>query len=290
MLVKQDLVGHSGCKLEVIENKKGLFVIKTSKDIEYNKRLKYQYKKQKDYVGIFKTPKIIYKNIDKEGLFFFKMEYINGLKLSDYIESADKNFLNMISKKFLSIIKESECYDKNAKDIILFKIKDLKTKISPPNYAKNILNNSIKTLEKYEWSKCIKSDCHGDFTLENILVKDKELYVIDFLDSFYDSWLVDMAKAFQDLECFWSYRNYEKVSENLKTRIFTLKQLIIDDILLMKNGKGYLITIYHFLLLNLLRILPYTKDLKIEKYLYKEIDKVVKLIENYVYTYNSLRR
>ncbi len=291
-MIKKDLIGHSGCQLEIEENKNGIFVIKTSKDKDYNQRLESQYNKQKNYVSnIFKTPKVFYIGTNSLGLIYFTMEYINGLKLSDYLETANREFLSRISKMICSEIRDTNIYDIEADNIILSKIKDLKTKIvDVPLYAISALQNALEVLERYKWDKCIKSSCHGDFTLENILIKEGDLYVIDFLDSFYDSWLIDIAKIFQDLECLWSYRNYENISENLKTRILILKQMIIDDILLMKNGKYYLFTIYHFLLLNLLRILPYTKDEKTIKYLYLEIAKINNIIKKYDHSNNPMRR
>ncbi len=277
MLNNNSLIGHSGCKLELQENENGFVVIKTSKDINYNRRLKSQYEKQKNYKGLFRAPKVFYFRDSETHLASFCMEYINGLKLSEYLAISDIESLKNIAEKIKILIHSENKYDSGAKNLVLSKIKDLKNILSTKE--KTILK-SIKKLEDFDWRYCINSECHGDLTLENIILKDKEFYLIDFLDSFYDSWLIDIAKIFQDLECYWSYRGYDKIDENLKARLLILKEIIINDILSMKDGKNILITIYHFLLINLLRILPYTKDENTKLYLYKEIDKINNIIEN----------
>lgn len=275
-MMKKELKGHSGCKLEIQEDQNNIFVVKTSKNIEYNKRLKAQCEKQKKYRGVFKTPKVFYfKNSDAQSA-FFSMEYINGLKLSDYLAVSSAESLRDIAEKIKTLISVENSYDINAKDVILLKIEDLKKIIPSKN---SIILTSIKKLEDFNWQYCVKSECHGDLTFENIIFKDGEFYLIDFLDSFYDSWLIDIAKIFQDLDCGWSYRDYKEIDENLRARLLTLKEIIINYIFSINNGRNILITIYHFLLLNLLRILPYTKDKNIRKYLYKEIKKINNIIK-----------
>lgn len=275
-MIKKELKGHSGCKLEILEDRDNVFVVKTSKDTKYNKRLKTQCEKQKKYRGVFKTPKVFYFKDSDVQLASFLMEYISGLKLSDYLAVSSAESLKDIAEKIKTLISTKNNYDINARDIILLKIKDLKKIIFSKN---SIILKSIKKLEDFNWKYCIKSECHGDLTFENIIFKDGEFYLIDFLDSFYDSWLIDIAKIFQDLDCRWSYRDYEEIDENLKARLFTLKEIIINYILSIKDGKNILITIYHFLLLNLLRILPYTKDKNTRNYLYKEIEKINNIIK-----------
>ena len=39
--------------------------------------------------------------------------------------------------------------------------------------------------------------CHGDLTYENMIIKQNNLYFIDFLDGYVDSKLLDISKIFQ---------------------------------------------------------------------------------------------
>ncbi len=47
--IKYKLNGHSGCKLELINDDGHIFVSKTSGSLEYNLRLRKQFKKQNSY-------------------------------------------------------------------------------------------------------------------------------------------------------------------------------------------------------------------------------------------------
>ena len=48
---------------------------------------------------------------------------------------------------------------------------------------------------------------HGDMTLENIMYSRNEFYMIDPVTIEYDSYIFDIAKMRQDLECKWFLRN-----------------------------------------------------------------------------------
>ena len=102
------------------------------------------------------------------------------------------------------------------------------------------------------------SKCHGDMTLENIIIKNDKIYFIDFLDSFYDSWFLDIGTLLQDVQVMWSYRFQKDVSMNTVLRLIVFRDLLIDEI---KNvNPEYVLEIYYALLQKLIRIYPYTKD------------------------------
>ena len=119
-----------------------------------------------------------------------------------------------------------------------------------------------------------------NLTLENIIITyNKQIYLIDFLDSFYNSWMLDIAKLLQDLELKWSFRNIE-LSVNQALRIEIAKEALIEEILKLRDGKNKLFTIYHLLLLNILRIYPYTKDEKTFDFLDNAIKELIIKIDN----------
>ena len=108
--------------------------------------------------------------------------------------------------------------------------------------------------------------CHGDLTFENIIVNNDTIYLIDFLDSYLDSPLIDLSKILQDLYLNWSNRNY-------KVHVLDLvrNQLIIQRIQnVIEECRINPSTLELQRKMTLLRILPYTDDLKIQ----------LKIIEN----------
>lgn len=124
------------------------------------------------------------------------------------------------------------------------------------------IKDAVEILEKYPWDCVLHSECHGDLTLENMIIVKDNIYLIDFLDSFYDSWQIDYAKILQDIELYWHYRDEKEINVNLALRLLILKEDLISKILLMDDGEKILDVIYHILLLNILRIFLIQKILK----------------------------
>ena len=90
--------------------------------------------------------------------------------------------------------------------------------------------------------------CHGDLTFENTIVSDNGVYLIDFLDSFVNSPVIDHSKILQDAFCYWSFGDgYVPVKKLLNVcEMFDNKQN------------------YAMLLIHLIRILPYANAKKKE--------------------------
>ncbi len=64
------------------------------------------------------------------------------------------------------------------------------------------------------------SDCHGDLTLSNVILSQSAgLVLVDFLDSFVESPLQDLAKLAQDMEFGWSFRFLDN-NLRIKARVF----------------------------------------------------------------------
>lgn len=107
--------------------------------------------------------------------------------------------------------------------------------------------------------------CHGDLTLENIIVGHKEtystaarvLYLIDFLDSFIDTPYIDIATVLQDSLCHWSYR-YTELDEDDKKYLRRFSQEFLERV--GGNHRPTMKKILIFLLFKIYRIVPYAKD------------------------------
>lgn len=260
---KYNLGGHSGCQIFLIEEDDGsVYVRKISKDKEYNSRLKIQSEKQASFSGDpIKTPKVLNTGYTDEGLYYFDMEYIQGVTLAEYIKTMEigkvKGLVealvsSLVPQKQVEISKEQQ---EKVKNVFDKKIADLHNKL----YGNNkIVDQALCLLEKHDWSKLVPSQCHGDMTLENIIVKNDRLYFIDFLDSFYDSWFLDIGTLLQDVQVMWSYRFQNEVSMNTVLRLIVFRDLLLDEI--RKLDATYTLEIYYSLLQKLVRIYPYTTD------------------------------
>lgn len=260
---RYNLGGHSGCQIYLIEDDDGkTFVRKISKDEDYNERLKAQSEKQAYFNGeSVKAPAVLNQGYTEEGLYFFDMEYVQGITLAEYIKTMEigkvKGLVESLVSSIIpkrSITSIPECKSDVAQ-IFAKKLSGLKKTLSVQNNP--VIDQSLALLEAHDWSKLTYSPCHGDMTLENIIVKNDKIYFIDFLDSFYDSWFLDIGTLLQDVQVMWSYRFLETVSMNTVLRLIVFRDLLIDEI--KKVNPAYVIEIYYSLLQKLIRIYPYTK-------------------------------
>lgn len=270
-----DLGGHSGCKILLCEEGNGAYVRKKSGSLEYNARLQNQAKKQADFNNmLIKAPRIIDTGYDEKGLFYFDMEYVQGITLAEYIKTIEigkiRNLVTSIVTNIVDLGKEtysdSQCF--------INKIRSLKKILSAHDNA--IVNAAIEMLEKHSWDKFYQTACHGDLTLENIIIKDNQIYLIDFLDSFYDSWIMDVSTLMQDVQTMWSYRK-EEPDINAIIRLMIFRDILLDEVKDIA-GDTY-IEVYYALLLKLVRIFPYTKDEDTYLFLNKKVESVMEIIK-----------
>lgn len=270
-----DLGGHSGCKILLYEDSNQVFVRKISGSSSYNARLEIQAKKQADFKSaVVKAPKVYSMGYTDEGLFYFDMEYIRGITLAEYIGRMEigkiRGFVNSLITSILVIDESMDSDEQPFKE----KIESLKASL----YGKKNkeVDSAIDLLENHDWSKFVKTPCHGDMTLENIIIKGDQVYLIDFLDSFYDSWLIDAGTLLQDVLVMWSYRHLESVNINTVLRLMVFKDILVDSI---KNriGTEY-IEIYYALLLKIVRIFPYCKDDKTYTFLVSKVRDIMSII------------
>lgn len=277
-----DLGGHSGCKILLMEDDDGFtFVRKLSKDKEYNDRLKKQCEKQVSFNGgKIKTPMVYNSGLSEEGLFYFDMEYVQGMTLAEYVKTMEIGKVrglveilvdNLIPKDNGAISLEQKV---NVTEIFEKKISNLREILA--SHKNSIIEQSLNLLEKHDWTGMISSQCHGDLTLENIIIKNDNLYFIDFLDSFYDSWLMDMGTLLQDVQAMWSYRNTSNVGMNTVLRLIVFRDLLLDET--KKINSGYILEIYYALLQKMIRIYPYTKGEETYKFLNEKIAIILKTI------------
>lgn len=259
------LSGHSGCNVWLMDEQGSPFVRKQSSSLPYNMRLKRQFIKQRKFcLSNIKTPAIWGCGLNN-GLFYFDMEFIRGVSMSQYMDSIKVEEIESLT----SLLFHSLQIKKGKKHISADKI--FKTKITSLEKMldKNIvIEKVLSKLKHFDFSLVPYSACCGDLTLENIILSPEGIYVIDLLDSFYNSWMLDVAKILQDVDLYWSYRDIQ-MSPILKRNLLLAKDLLHRKIFELENGPEKLLTIYHLLLLNLLRIYPYSVDEKTIKFLDK---------------------
>jgi thiamine kinase-like enzyme len=281
-----ELKGHSGCKIFLMyENEKKSFVRKISKNIKFNKRLKKQCEKQILYKSQFAfTPKVLNEG-DVGGLYFFDMEYVRGISLDTFVPTCSAQHIQNISEILINIIlenKKRKHITQDKKYIFDKKIRSISDQLQEES-TKDPVKTTLKVLSSHSWDNLEDTSCHGDFTLENIILSTEgNYYLIDFLDSFYESWIGDISKVMQDLLVGWSYRNNfskKDISENAKLKYILLSRQFANSIdTKIKNNKLWE-DIYYLLLLDLLRVIPYIVEKNTYDFVIKSLDTIVNNIE-----------
>jgi RIO-like serine/threonine protein kinase len=111
-----------------------------------------------------------------------------------------------------------------------------------------------------------QSQYHGDLTLENILHTSNEFYMIDAVTIEYDSYIFDIAKLRQDLECKWFLRDTNLM---LDVKLSSIQKRILKEFPLANND--------YILILMLLRVYLHTKPGDMERqFIVKEINRLWK--------------
>ena len=210
------------------------------------------------------------------GLYYFDMEYIHGITMAEYLKEVEVNEIKGIVDVLISSAKsERECRNGDpSPQAFQAKILDLKKKLSKLN--NDIINEAIELLSSHDWGRIFSSACHGDMTLENIIVRNNELYLIDFLDSFFDSWIFDLSTILQDVEVLWHYRE-EKIDNNTVIRLIIMRDLLFNRMQELM-GEEY-IEVYYTLLLKLIRIYPYTNDELTYNFLNQKTKEIMEFIK-----------
>lgn len=265
-MVITELSGHSGCQVLLCENEKGAhFVRKISASREYNVRLVAQQIKQQCYLqrGIL-APRILDSGFTDDGCYYFDMEYVKGITLSKYIQTIEVSSIRPLVENIVNTIMIGTHQAKPIKaapcctiDLFCEKIRDTERKI-PQQHKTDTIKTCFEILQKHDWSSIPEGDCHGDLTLENIIINGDRLYYIDFLDSFFDSCVMDFAKLLQDTQTMWSYRNEDNVNTNTTIRLKIFRDVLRQ--LVQEKMPAQFSELEYVLLLHLARIYPYAKD------------------------------
>lgn len=278
-----NLGGHSGCRIFLIEADDGsVFVRKTSGTPAYNDRLQAQCAKQRAYRGNYVlAPAVLGDGTDEEGCYFFDMEYIRGVTLAEYIKTMEIGKIRGLVTTLVDALIPAEhpAVDAGMKEVVRCRFKDklgdLKQRLVDRDNPH--ITAAMRLLYDHDWGNMYPSSCHGDLTLENIIVRDDRLYLIDFLDSFHDSWILDMGTLLQDVQSMWSYRKVSSVSMNTVLRLIVFRDLLLDAVRAIEAR--YVDEMYYALLMKLVRIYPYTTDQLTLDFLDEKLEQVMERLE-----------
>jgi hypothetical protein len=227
MEVIKELIGFSGSKIYLMRNDEHLFVRKIG-NVDRN------FNRLQCLSSGYNVPKIYrYENDELD------IEYIHGLDIVKYLESNNIDSLRGFIFDTIDIFSKNSS-EKDFTSVYETKLNWITYRTDLPFTKDQLLNRLPKILPQ--------STYHGDFTLENVIATNSNFYMIDCVDSEYDSYIFDIAKMRQDLECKWLLRN-NPVKIDIKLQ--NLQRDILNRYPLANNDD--------LLILMLLRVLNYAE-------------------------------
>ena len=288
-MMEIEVKGHSGCNIDIVRENNDLFIYKSSRNKKYLSRLVLQAEKQQkaskvEYQHV-RIPQIFNVEQDAEHV-SVKMEYVYSRNFIEYFETAGFEQIRYFIDALILFI-EKELKDSAIQSVhtsvTMEKYLDVEQKIcSNPLIKDNanikdilqIAKERIETLCEQETIDIPVGICHGDLTFSNILFNGNNYYLIDFLDSFIESPLMDIVKIRQDSYHLWSQLMYVKPYDKLRLKIICEK---IDHEIdrYFSKYKWYRNYYKDYQILNLLRILQYAKEPKVVDYLITEIYRIL---------------
>ncbi len=179
--------GFSGSKVELIKSENRTFVRKTG-NVDRN------FERMMALRDVTHVPAIFNKYDD-----VLDMEYIIGLDMDTYLSYNSINPLVSFLTDFIQMARK----DTTRKDYTQV-YEDFAQTIDQDIELEFTYNQLLEKLPRYLPQTKFY---HGDMTLENIIYSKPYFVFIDAVSTSFDSWVFDVAKLRQDLECQWFVRN-----------------------------------------------------------------------------------
>lgn len=211
----------------------------------------------------FKAPEIIGCGTHDDGRFYFDMEFIVGLDGHRYLEKCAPAELRQFSTKLaehLTSLRGLPCIGhpsayQSLFEACVFKLIEIHHRHVglSDDLAGRILNGlqAVKDLGITE-----QSFCHGDFTLENIVVNARgDLHFVDFLDSSFEHPVQDLIKLSQDTLGSWFRFRGRRISAAIISHLDEAFAVAAQSICPAYEDVRSVLQAWNFC-----RILPYISD------------------------------
>lgn len=283
--MKIEVQGHSGCRIDVAREDGGLYVYKSSRDPKYLDRLVNQAEKQRTAsepkLQHIRVPKI-HEVTRTDDMVSVKMDYVYSKNFVEFFEQAGFEQIDYLIDSLIhyvdSEVEESEMSVVPDR-VVIDKFEDVKRKtlanplLGEDKAIRDLLAKSESIFNNLGDLNIPVGICHGDLTFSNILFNGNNYYLIDFLDSFIESPLLDIVKLRQDTAWLWSQLMYLKPCDSIRLHIVSEKIDHAIDSYFSSHYDWYVQYYKPLQLMNFLRILQYAHEPKVIDFLVWAINK-----------------
>ncbi len=264
------LRGHSGCEVTIVSTTSGTRVVKSGAGPQAD-RLRQQISKQRDArdsneLDFIRVPAILAES-EVAGRYAATMEYVYFQSAPAFFYRASLPALRRVAELLIGFVEaevESSPVTSLSTDPVVDKLDKIASALAPTPWLDQYrphLERLGRQVRELDTISIPVGRCHGDLTMSNLMIaRDASaLALIDFLDSFIESPLLDLAKLRQDTAHCWTalmtdahvdvlrFRQIMGVFDRLLFEPFCQLDWFRDHIELMTD-------------LTLLRIAPYASD------------------------------
>lgn len=263
-------------------------MVKSSHDPKYLDRLAHQAEKQleaslPEYQHI-RIPKV--HNITRtDEMVSVKMDYVYSRNFVEFFEQAgfeQVGYLIDALKMYLEKEIEQSPLTTVSRAVIMEKFEDVRKRalglrhLHADAEIRKILEQSEEIFKRLPDMTMPVGMCHGDLTFSNILFNGNNYYLIDFLDSFIESPLLDIVKLRQDTAWLWSPLMYVNPCDTIRLNIAFGKIDGEIDSYFSERYEWYNSYYKPLQLMNFLRILQYAREPAVIDYLKRAINEQLK--------------
>lgn len=254
------LSGFSGALVALLDSDNAnIRVRKAALDMGSSERLRDQAERQlrlaNAFTGVTKVPQIL-SDGEEEGCYWYDMEYVAGLDAIAYLAVGTRTKIDKLLHQIGAMLEtQAKFVDDNACDINLhqqIKHKVFEIDTSTRGKYQSLLAEIITAIPDQPIF-LRPTIVHGDLTLENVLIDQKEqIWIIDTIPSPFDHYWIDISKLFQDLVGRWFLHRGRSLS-------IGLVKTMADEVFQRACALDPRYSGYHAILLALsfARILPY---------------------------------
>jgi aminoglycoside phosphotransferase len=209
---RRALLGYSGADLTLIEHPAGALVRKQARRVEQNDRLRAQAAKLAWAQAAGLACPALRDTGTEAGLYWFEMDYVPGESLANGLISGRAIDWPRVAAQVLAILGRMQAAAGAAIEPAAFRLKlaDIARRCAGPAALRPMIpriERAVTAMCAMDWSGVPDSPCHGDMTLENMLLRsDGSVVFIDFDVPEPSSFVLDIGKLYQDLLGQWFLR------------------------------------------------------------------------------------
>ena len=252
--------GHSGA--HVVLHADAKLVRKTAATPKANGRLLAQSEKQRRLFMLgLPFPRVLAERVNAQGCAEFDMQYLPGRSVADAVSQAaifDPAAVVKSVERMMWLFAPAAGASL-APHLFQGKIRDIAV------HADDDVRQAAMRLSALNWSGIPESPCHGDLTLENMLITtERTVAFIDCDQAWVSSYWLDFGKLFQDIEGHWCLRSLYGPEIPQAQRVNAIQKLEplgrAFRALAARTDTVLLERLPQLAALGLLRAVPYAKD------------------------------